>query len=96
MEPQQNSDAAVQPTKARGRPFEHGQSGNPSGRPKGARNKTTIAVEALLDNEAEALTWGEREKKDEGSSKDFGRTKPSDLFQRKSKGWFVRSGVGGP
>ena len=56
MESQQISDAAVQPVKARGRPFEPGQSGNPSGRPKGARNKTTITVEALLDNEAEALT----------------------------------------
>ncbi len=56
MKSQQISDEAVQPAKARGRPFEPGQSGNPSGRPKGARNKTTIAVEALLDNEAEALT----------------------------------------
>src|SRR5258706_7698844 len=56
MESVQITDAPVQPTKARGRPFEPGQSGNPSGRPKGARNKTTIAVEALLDNEAEALT----------------------------------------
>jgi hypothetical protein len=56
MESQQISDAAVQPVKARGRPFEPGQSGNPSGRPKGARNKTTVAVETLLDNEAEALT----------------------------------------
>jgi Family of unknown function (DUF5681) len=42
--------------KARGRPFKVGQSGNPSGRPKGARNKTTIAIDALLENEAEALT----------------------------------------
>jgi hypothetical protein len=33
-----------------------GQSGNPSGRPPGARNKTTLAVEALLDGEAEVLT----------------------------------------
>src|SRR5262245_47204912 len=56
IESQQISDAAVQPIKGRGRPFEPGQRGNPSGRPKGARNKTTIAVEALLDNEAEALT----------------------------------------
>ena len=56
MEPQQNSDAAVQPTKVRGRPFEAGRSGNPSGRPKGARNRATLAVEALLDDEAEALT----------------------------------------
>lgn len=27
-----------------------------SGRPKGARNKTTLAIEALLDGEAQALT----------------------------------------
>src|SRR5258708_16638663 len=56
MSSQEISGEAVQPAKARGRPFEPGQSGNPNGRPKGARNKTTIAVEALLDNEAEALT----------------------------------------
>jgi hypothetical protein len=36
--------------------FEKGQSGNPAGKPKGARNKTTLAVEALLDGEAEAIT----------------------------------------
>lgn len=38
--------------KTRGRPF---PKGNP-GRPKGARNKATLAAEALLDGEAEALT----------------------------------------
>jgi Family of unknown function (DUF5681) len=36
----------------RGRPF---QQGNP-GRPKGSRNKAILALEALLDGEAEALT----------------------------------------
>ena len=36
--------------------FGAGQSGNPSGRPKGARNQATRAIEALLDGEAEALT----------------------------------------
>ena len=36
----------------RGKPFEPG---NP-GRPKGARNKATLAAEALLDGEAETLT----------------------------------------
>jgi hypothetical protein len=36
--------------------FKPGESGNPSGRPKGARNKSTIAAEALLDGEAEAIT----------------------------------------
>lgn len=38
--------------KTRGRPFEPGN----SGRPKGARNRATLAAEALLDGEAEALT----------------------------------------
>ena len=38
--------------KTRGKPF---QPGNP-GRPKGARHKATLAAEALLDGEAEALT----------------------------------------
>ena len=36
--------------------FKLGESGNPSGRPKGARNKSTIAAEALLDGEAETIT----------------------------------------
>ena len=36
--------------------FKPGQSGNPSGRPKGARNKSTVAAEALLNGESEALT----------------------------------------
>jgi hypothetical protein len=38
--------------KTRGKPFELGN----AGRPKGTRNKTTLALEALLDGEAEALT----------------------------------------
>jgi uncharacterized protein DUF5681 len=40
----------------RGRPFEKGTSGNPAGRPPGARSRTTLAAQALLDGEAEALT----------------------------------------
>ena len=36
--------------------FQPGQSGNPSGRPQGSRNKATLAMEALLEGEAEALT----------------------------------------
>jgi hypothetical protein len=42
--------------KQKAAPFQKGQSGNPAGRPKGARNKTTLAMEALLDGEAETLT----------------------------------------
>jgi len=36
--------------------FQPGQSGNPAGRPKGSRNKATLALERLLDGQAEALT----------------------------------------
>lgn len=39
------------PGKSRGKPFANG---NP-GRPKGARNKTSVALEALLDGQAEAI-----------------------------------------
>jgi hypothetical protein len=37
-------------------PFQKGQSGNPSGRPLGARNRATLIAETLLQGEAEALT----------------------------------------
>ena len=36
--------------------FKPGQSGNPAGRPKGARHASTLAIEALLDGEGEAIT----------------------------------------
>jgi hypothetical protein len=52
----------------RGRPFEPGINGNLNGRPKGARNRTTMAVEALLGAEAEALTRKVVEKALEGNS----------------------------
>jgi hypothetical protein len=53
---------------ARGRPFAKGQSGNPVGRPLGARNRTTRAAEALLDGEAEALTRKAIERAFEGDT----------------------------
>jgi len=46
--------------------FQPRQSGNPTGRPKGARHKTTLAIESLLDGEAEALTRKVIEKAKEG------------------------------
>lgn len=36
--------------------FKPGQSGNPAGRPKGSRHATTVAIEALLEGEAETIT----------------------------------------
>jgi Family of unknown function (DUF5681) len=36
--------------------FSKGQSGNPRGRPKGARHKTTVAMEALLEGEGQEIT----------------------------------------
>jgi hypothetical protein len=39
-----------------GAKFKPGQSGNPAGKPKGARHKVTLAIEALLEGEADALT----------------------------------------
>ena len=49
--------AAPKQSRTRGlKPFQPGQSGNPKGRPRGARNKATLAVEALLEGEAEALS----------------------------------------
>ena len=42
--------------KPRGRPFKPGESGNPRGRAPGTRCKATMAAQALLDGESEALT----------------------------------------
>jgi hypothetical protein len=49
-------DAGNSEPKQRGRPFRKGQSGNPAGKPKGTRHRATMAVQALLEGEAEALT----------------------------------------
>jgi hypothetical protein len=41
--------------KQRGRPFPRGKSGNPRGKPKGARHKTTLLAEKLMSDDAEAV-----------------------------------------
>jgi hypothetical protein len=41
--------------KQRGRPFNKGSSGNPAGRPEGSRHKASLAVDALLEGESEAI-----------------------------------------
>jgi Family of unknown function (DUF5681) len=48
--------AEKQPARGRGRPFQPGQSGNPSGKRKGTRHRATMLAERLLDGEAETMT----------------------------------------
>ncbi len=39
----------------RGRPFQRGVSGNPRGRPRGARNKRSVLLDRLLRSDADAV-----------------------------------------
>jgi Family of unknown function (DUF5681) len=41
--------------KQRGAPFRKGQSGNPSGKPPGTRNKTTLLAEKLMQDDAKEV-----------------------------------------
>jgi hypothetical protein len=48
---------AAKTTEQQSKPgFKPGKSGNPKGRPQGSRNKATLALEALLEGEGEAIT----------------------------------------
>ena len=46
--------------------FQKGKSGNPAGKPRGARNRTTLAMEELLDGEADAIVRKAIERAKEG------------------------------
>lgn len=48
--------------------FRKGQSGNPAGRPSGARNRTTMAMEALLEEDARAIMGKAIDKAKDGDS----------------------------
>ena len=48
-------------------PFEPGQSGNPAGRPLGARNKRTVLIESMFEGEVEAVVRQTIEQAKEGS-----------------------------
>lgn len=48
--------ASKQAGRGPGKPFRKGYSGNPDGKPRGARNHATMAAEQLLEGEAEGLT----------------------------------------
>ena len=41
--------------KQRGKPFERGKSGNPSGRPQGARHAVTVLAEKLMHDDTEEV-----------------------------------------
>jgi hypothetical protein len=49
------ADQTTRKQRGPGRPFKPGVSGNPSGRPRGSRNKTTVMLEKLLADDAEAV-----------------------------------------
>jgi hypothetical protein len=51
-----NSTTNAAAKQLRGRPFKKGQSGNPNGKKPGTRHHVTLALQALLEGEAEAIS----------------------------------------
>lgn len=47
--------SAAPKQRQRGKPFQKGVSGNPAGRKAGSRNRATLALEALIEGQGEAI-----------------------------------------
>jgi hypothetical protein len=50
-----SAENAAQEQRPRGKPFPKGVSGNPAGRPKGIRNRATVLLEAITDDDLHAI-----------------------------------------
>jgi hypothetical protein len=55
------TDNGNEPGGTRGRPFAPGQSGNPAGRPRGSRNRATLAAQIWLDESVGEIASKARE-----------------------------------
>ena len=55
MQTREESNMPAEKTKPNHGRFRKGISGNPSGRPPGSRNRSSLLIESLLDDEAEQL-----------------------------------------
>jgi hypothetical protein len=50
-----SAENTAQKQRPRGKPFAKGVSGNPAGKPKGVRNKATALLEAIADDDLQAI-----------------------------------------
>ena len=49
------AENAAREQRPHGKPFRKGTSGNPAGKPKGTRNKATVLLEAISDDDLSAI-----------------------------------------